>query len=139
MVLFIAIPNFAGISGAQSNTGFKVIVHEENPVLTISKEHVTRLFLKKDLCWVNGTKALPVDQETDSPVRDSFSQEIIGRNAASVSSYWQQLVFSGRGLPPAMRASDEEVVEFVKAHPGAIGYVARDTTVDGVKVVEVSP
>jgi ABC-type phosphate transport system substrate-binding protein len=138
--LFVAIPIFAGLSVAQSNAGFKIIVHDENPVHKISKEHVSRLFLKKDLCWVDGTKALPVDQETGSPIRDSFSQEIIGRNAVSVSSYWQQLVFSGRGLPPAMRASDEDVIEFVKAHPGAIGYVARETLVEeGVKVVEVTP
>jgi ABC-type phosphate transport system substrate-binding protein len=138
LALLMVLPVFAGISVAQSSPDFKIIVHTENPVDRISKEHASRLFLKKDPCWIDGTDAVPVDQLTDSPVRVSFSKEIIGKNASSVARYWQMLVFSGRGTPPPTRASDEEVIEFVKEHPGAIGYVASACSADGVKVVKLA-
>jgi hypothetical protein len=54
-----------------------------------------------------------------------------------VRRYWAQRVFSGRGVPPPELANDSEVVKFVAAHSGAIGYVAADAALAGVKVVEV--
>jgi hypothetical protein len=56
---------------------------------------------------------------------------------SSVRQYWQQEIFSGRGTPPPVRASDLEVAEYVAANPGAIGYVAADAEVKDVKVVQI--
>ena len=52
-------------------------------------------------------------------------------------SYWQQRIFSGQGLPPPEMADDEAVVGYVISHPGAIGYVASGTRVDGARAVDV--
>jgi hypothetical protein len=46
-------------------------------------------------------------------------------------------VFSGRDTPPAIKASDASVLEFVRANPGAIGYVSPGADLAGVKVVSV--
>jgi hypothetical protein len=53
----------------------------------------------------------------------------------SVYSYWQEIVFSGRGEPPPERASDAEVVAFVRANVNAFGYVSPTAAVAGVKVL----
>jgi hypothetical protein len=56
-----------------------------------------------------------------------------------VKSFWQRQIFSGSGVPPQERASDEEVLDFVRANPGAVGYVSSDTPNGaGVKVLEVT-
>jgi len=39
--------------------------------------------------------------------------------------------------PPAVRRSDDEVLEFVRKTPGAVGYVSAGASLQGVKAVSV--
>ncbi len=56
-----------------------------------------------------------------------------------MESFWQQQIFSGKDVPPEKKKSDAEVIEFVSANPGAIGYVSVSASLgDGVKAVSVS-
>ena len=48
---------------------------------------------------------------------------------SAVANYWQRQIFSGRGTPPPIKESDAEVIAFVAANPGAIGYVSADAEV----------
>jgi hypothetical protein len=50
-------------------------------------------------------------------------------------AWWQQQIFGGGDTPPPTKASDAEIVAFVKATPGAIGYVSPSADVSGVTVV----
>ena len=54
-----------------------------------------------------------------------------------VKSYWQLVVFSGRGDPPPERASDDDIIQFVRTTPTAIGYVSASATIVDVKVVAI--
>ena len=47
------------------------------------------------------------------------------------------MIFSGKGIPPPEKASDAEIVTFVRDTPGAIGYVAPGADLSGVKVVAI--
>jgi ABC-type phosphate transport system substrate-binding protein len=115
-----------------------VVVNAANPVSTLTKNQVASIFLKKTLKWSNDTVVTPVNQERDAKIRDIFSREIHGRSASAMEAYWQIQIFSGKDVPPAVRANDTDVLAFVRARPGAIGYVSADTPLgDGVKVVTV--
>jgi ABC-type phosphate transport system substrate-binding protein len=81
---------------------------------------------------------LPVDLTVDSSVRESFSRVVHGRGAAAIRNRWQQQIYSGRGVPPPERGSEREVVDFVEANPGAIGYLAASTPSNEVKVIELT-
>ena len=78
-----------------------------------------------------------MDQGDEQAVRRAFTREIHGRSVSGVRHYWQRQVFSGKGLPPPEVPGDEAVVEFVRSHPGGIGYVSADVNLDGVKVLEI--
>jgi hypothetical protein len=87
----------------------------------------------------DGSPVLPVDLLQGSPVRASFSKEIHDRGVEAVKAYWQQVIFSGRGVPPPEEESGTAVVEYVRSHPGAIGYVSVRTPLgEGVKVLKVT-
>ena len=89
--------------------------------------------------WINGTTAMPVDQAASSDIREAFSLEVHGRDVGAIKSYWQRQIFSGRGVPPPELASDREVLDFVRANQGAVGYVSTSAkTGDGVKVLAVT-
>ncbi len=118
---------------------FKIVINEANSTSSISKDDLSRCFMKQANIWISGQPVIPVDQAASSDVRQAFSGAVHGRDVSAVKSFWQRQIFSGRGVPPAEKASDQEVLAFVRANPGAVGYVSSDTDVSaGVKVLEIA-
>ncbi|HEU4388578.1 MAG TPA: hypothetical protein VFV34_12325 [Blastocatellia bacterium] len=128
---------FCQLRPASGAEPYKVIVNTSNPVSSISKDQVSKFFLKKVTKWDNGQTVLPVELPKTSPARQAFSLQIHGKPVKAIESYWQQKIFSGRDVPPVEKPSDAQVVGYVKANAGAIGYVSGDTPAGGVKVVDV--
>jgi ABC-type phosphate transport system substrate-binding protein len=124
-------------SALATTGGFRVIVNPANPVGALSGSELSRLFLKKTVSWPTGAPVAAVDQERTSEVRRAFSQKIHAKDADAIVAHWQTMVFSGRDTPPPVKATDAAVVEFVRATPGAIGYVSESADLSGVKVVPV--
>ncbi len=117
--------------------GFKVIAHAEVAESELAKDVVAKLFLKQAAKFPGGTAAKPVDLNKASAVRAEFSTAVLGRPVSAVETYWQQQIFAGKEVPPPAKASDDEVIAFVKATPGAIGYVSAGAAIAGVKVIAV--
>ena len=117
--------------------GVRIIVNAKNSARTIERRTVEEAFLKKRTRWDDDSAILPVDLSQKSTVRERFSHDVLGRDVAAVRRYWAQMVFSGHGVAPPELASEGEVVKYVAAHPGAIGYVSAGTEIAGVKVIEV--
>jgi len=132
LVLAIALPARPG-----EPASFQVIVHPSNSVSTFTREHLTRLFLKRSTTWEDGAPVVPVDQPESSEVRGQFTRKVLGKSMSAVRSYWQQRIFSGKDVPPLQRASDEEVIAYVRQNPGAVGYVSAGAAPAGVKVIPV--
>jgi ABC-type phosphate transport system substrate-binding protein len=116
---------------------FKVIVNQSNSITSINRTELTNIFLKKISKFSNGTTAIPVDQVESSSVRGEFSTSVLKRNVAAVKSFWNQQLFSGAGVPPEEKKTDADVISFIKANPGAIGYVAASSAGGDVKVISV--
>lgn len=116
---------------------FKVIAHESVAETELPKDVVAKLFLKQVTKFPSGAAAKPVDLVKTSPVRAEFSTAILGRPVSAVETYWQQQIFAGKEVPPAAKASDDEVIALVRSTPGAIGYVSAGAAVSGVKVIAV--
>lgn len=138
-----ALAALAGVMGpsvhaGDADTGYKLVVHAANPVTALSRDNITQIFLRKTTSWPNGQPIAPVDQRSDAPSRQSFSMGVLRRKTHEVASYWNQMIFSGRAMPPPTKASDEEVLAYVRANPNAIGYIGGETPIgEGVKVVRV--
>jgi ABC-type phosphate transport system substrate-binding protein len=103
----------------------------------VSQRDLQRVFYKQTSKWPDGQPAEPLDQPRSSPLRKAFIEEVLGKTVAQVESHWQTQVFSGRSGPPAVLASDGDVLEYVRRTPGAVGYVSADGRVDEVKVITV--
>lgn len=104
--------------------GFRVIAHAGAPFVS-DRRFLADAFLKKVTMWPDGSKIHPIDLPRSSPVRESFSGQVLGRTVTAVGHYWRQIIFSGRGVPPPELRSDDEVLRFVMRQPGAIGYVSE--------------
>jgi ABC-type phosphate transport system substrate-binding protein len=116
---------------------FRVIVNAANPSTTLDRKFITDAFLKKTTRWGDGEQIRPVDLPTDSQTRRHFSEDVLGRSIGAVKSYWQQLIFSGRAVPPPELDQENDVLKYVATHAGAIGYVSAASDVSRVKAVNV--
>lgn len=115
-----------GVGLPASAEGFKVIVNHDVALSEIPKDALKQIMMKRTAKLPDGTGAAPVDLPPDSPVREAFSRDILGRSAAAVSSFWQRQIFSGKEVPPPSVASDEEVIAHVASVRGGLGYVSAD-------------
>jgi ABC-type phosphate transport system substrate-binding protein len=122
---------------AQAGAGYRVIVHPSNPQTSNERRTLADVFLKKSTRWSHGESIRPVDQTRDATARRRFSEDVLKRSVSAVKSYWQQAIFSGRGIPPAELDSDEAVVQFVLKHPGAVGYVSANAGTGDAKAIVV--
>ena len=116
---------------------YKVVVNSANPASELSADAVSKIFLKTVSKFPEGGAATPVEPAKSSPARAAFAKTVLGRTVQNLDTYWQQQIFSGKDVPPSNKASDDDVVAFVKSTPGAIGYVSGSAAVAGVKVVTV--
>jgi ABC-type phosphate transport system substrate-binding protein len=137
LVAVLPLLTLATVGSAQAEQSFLLVVNSENPVNSLSRDDVSKLFLGKVGRWEHGEEVLPADQSSDSALRERFSDEIHGRSVSAIKAYWQQQVFAGQGVGPPELGSDSEVVDHVQRHSGAIGYVSAKTSTKDVKVIEI--
>ena len=133
IALAIAAPPVAAQAG-----GYRVIVNAANPVTQLSRQDLSKMFLKKLRAWKGAGEVQPVDLGEDATARQAFSREVHRKDVRAVKAYWQQLIFTGQGAPPVEKGSDDEVIAFVARSPASIGYVSAAATLGpGVKLVHV--
>lgn len=124
-------------AAVQAEETVKIIVHPASRTTALDKQHLSDLFYKRVTHWDDGSPVVVVDQTDKSQARAIFSTKILGKSVTAVKAYWTQQIFSGRELAPVEKASDAEVVDYVRQHPGAIGYVGGAAPADGVAVLTV--
>ena len=137
---FIALCATVALAGAAQSASaqdYKVIVNSGVAVSDLSADQAAKIFLKQTDKFASGTAAVPVYQVKASAIRSAFDKAVLGKTVAAVETFWQQQIFSGKEVPPPTKATDDEVVSFVKATPGGIGYVSAAAAVAGVKVVAI--
>jgi hypothetical protein len=139
-ILGLALLLLAMLGAPAGAADFVVIINGANPIAAMSAREVSNLFLKKSAHWPDGIKAAPVDLDEGAAARESFSKAVHHKSTTAVKSYWQTMIFSGRDIPPPEKPAAGEVLAFVRANRGAIGYLPAGTPLGaGVKVLEVTP
>lgn len=130
----LALPLLLTLVEPAAGQDFKVIAHPDQAVAGLSIAQASRLFLKKETRWPDGTLVRPVVL-AQGRLRDAFCRRVHGKSGGAVHAYWNQMIFSGHDIPPIEKRTAEEVVQFVRGTPGAIGFVPADTPAAGVRVV----
>jgi ABC-type phosphate transport system substrate-binding protein len=125
------------LASAAATDDFKIIVNPGNPVDAIERTFLRDAFLRKASDWDGGVAIRPIDLATRFGVRMRFGQAVLRKTPAQLKNYWNQQIFSGKGVPPPEVDSIAAVVAYVLGNPGAIGYLPVDADVGAAKVVRV--
>jgi ABC-type phosphate transport system substrate-binding protein len=120
-LLALAVPGW-------SSPGAEVYVVANRP-LSLSAEDLKEIFLG-EVQFVGGARVAPVDTGSAQAL---FLERVLKMSAARYSSWWTKKSFRDGQNPPPSRATDAQVLAFVKETPGAIGYVGAPP--EGVHLV----
>jgi ABC-type phosphate transport system substrate-binding protein len=116
---------------------FKIVAHASVPGAVISRQTLAAIFLGVLSRWSDGKAIVPVDQSATSPGRAQFAEKALGMSTLAVNHHWMNQIRSGR-RPPIVKKSDGEVIAFVAANAGAVGYVsAAEALPETVKLLEM--
>jgi len=136
-VLLVLRPSSAPAQ-AKSQTGYKIIVNTSQTANTIDKAVLADIFQGKSTRWHDGSRIVPVDHSTQSPVRVTFTREVLGLSMPAAMSYWMRQVSGGGLRPPMVKETDEDVLAFVASNSGSIAYVSEDADLPAaVKVLKI--
>lgn len=116
-------------------SGIALIVHPNNPLKNISKDEIVHLFLNKT-DTVQNIKLTPIIQTTLQSIRIVFDEDALGKTPSRSKAYWSRIIFTSAGTPPQQMENSSEVIEWISAHPDAIGYVEIEAVDDTVKILK---
>jgi len=125
----------ASISLAAGAEDVVAVVSSKSPIVALNSEQVADIFLGKTTRFPDGSAAIPIDQNEDSPDRDRFYAQYTGKSPAQVKAHWSKLIFTGRGQPPRQVANGAEAKRAVAQDPHAIAYIDNRLVDSSVRVL----
>ena len=134
----VSLLTLVGPPAFGEDLGFKIVVSADHPIDSITPEELSKVFLRKQWRWADGSSTAPVDQKPESPARLAFTRAIHKRSVGSIKNFWQSRIFSGKATPPPELATDLDVLKFVEDQSGGVGYVTATTPLPPfIRVLEV--
>jgi len=117
---------------ADDGTALVVIAHPS--ISRIDAPTLQRLYTGRAI-EVAGTAATVVNLSAGSALRDRFLDKVVGLDNDRYVAYWTVRRHVGKGVPPRDLKTAAEVIDFVQATPGGLGYIAASDLRPGLNVV----
>jgi hypothetical protein len=127
-VAAVAAAALTAVAASATAAEIVVIVNPKNPATRMFSEQAAQFFVGKSSLFT------PVEH-TEGPLRNEFSQKVLGKDTSQVKAAWSKLVFTGKGNAPKEFASSADVKKAVAADVNAIGYIEKSAVDDSVKVI----
>lgn len=109
-----------------------VIGHSSVPKLDIAT--VQKIYTGKVIA-VGGVNVMAVNAKTSLPMRRTFMLEYLNQDDEKYIAYWTVRRYIGKGAPPIELGSASEIISYVQANPGAIGYIDEAELRPGLNVI----
>ena len=103
-------------------------------VTDLSRSQAERLYLGRTSTLPDNTPVKLIDLPP-GPERDRFYLLLTGKNPVQTRAYWSRQVFTGRALPPRQASSVDEMREWVRSEPNAIGYLPTEAVDARVRIL----
>lgn len=101
-----------------------------NPTVVLSADEIRDVFLGEKQ-FAGNLRLVPVDNYS---LRAEFLNKVLQTDERKYAARWTRKSFREGLAAPTVKGSDAEVIAFVRATPGSIGYVNSGAA--GVKVLE---
>jgi hypothetical protein len=109
-----------------------VIGHENVP--PIDPPVIERIFTGRVIS-VAGVAITPVTLKPGTAERDQFLRRFLDQDEEQYTGYWTVRRYIGKGAPPAEFAGAAELIRYIQATPGAVGYIQDRELPAGIQVL----
>jgi ABC-type phosphate transport system substrate-binding protein len=134
MIGLVCAALLAGALRAAPLEGSVVIANKDVPVDSISAAALKDIYTGKTAYWQGGQSVVIAVLAGDA---DAALKEVSGMDASQFKTFWQRLVFSGRGQLPKKAEDAGSLVALVAATKGAIALVPAGAGLKDVKILEI--
>jgi hypothetical protein len=123
VALLLMLPGAAGAQDAALNV--EVIVSPSLARMKLDRDLLRAVFTMRVREWPDGSPIRVFVLPDDNPLSDQFYRERLGMYSYVLRRAWDRMVFTGTGFAPTVVRSEDEMMERVRATPGAIGFVRK--------------
>ncbi len=123
-----------GVGLAAPDGELLIIANPEIDSNSIEHRDLQRIYLGKKTQWQDDTTIVPVMLKS-GPIHEGFIEDFLDRSVQRFATYWRQMVFTGKGVPPRSFEDESELVDFVARTPGSLGFASTSADVGGVKIL----
>jgi hypothetical protein len=131
---FILVLGLISCWSAARGQDVVLVANKSVQISQISAADLRAIFLGAKTRFADGSHAVPV-MLRGGPVNEVFLINHVGESPGEFRSRWQKAVFTGQGAMPKTCDSESDLLEYVAATPGALGYVSRLSPRDNVKSI----
>lgn len=136
LLISIFLLAMAGVPAHRAEAQVLVIANPSVKSAAVSKNDLRDVFSGAATSLKDGSHVTPVLLKPGA-ASDEFMSAYMGKQDSAFRAGWRSLVFSGQASMPRSFDSEGALVDYVAHNAGAIGYISKATTHDGVKVLEV--
>jgi ABC-type phosphate transport system substrate-binding protein len=111
------------------------VVSAKSTITALTPGQLADIFLGRTTRLPDGSRAVPIDQQEDSPMREQFYSRFAGKSQAQLKAHWSKIIFTGRGQPPRQVAGGAEARRAIADNPSAIGYLDPRQVDSSVRVL----
>ena len=134
VILTIAMILLGSLGWAQDVT---IVVNSGLSISGITETELRDIFIGVRSRFDDGTRAVPVLLK-GGPVHEVFLYRHIRETPDEFRARWRRAVFTGQGSMPKELSSESDVLHYVEATPGAIGYVSRRPDRTTIKILTIA-
>ena len=131
----LAVAMAAALVSPAAAADVQVIANPGVDVVELSAEDLKDIFLGGKTA-IGATEVKPVFEQSGA-AHDAFLRTYLGKSDAALRNHFKTLVFTGKGSQPKSFATDAEMLKYVAATKGAIGYVSGSADTAGAKKISV--
>ena len=125
VILTILVSSYA----CAADNRVAIIANSDNPLEKIPLSMIKRMYKNDILKWPDGVPVILYDLDVYSPIRETFSKDVLGRNPEKVAEDWAHKKITNQALnPPHTIKSERLIMRRISMQRGAIGYVSLKRT-----------
>jgi hypothetical protein len=134
LILFALFPLFVAGAPAFADDPGTIVVIANPSVGRVDAATLQRLYTGRAI-EVGGSTVVVVNLPSGNPARDRFLAQVLGQDDEKHVAYWTVRRHIGKGIPPRELKSAAEVMDFVQATPGGLGYILAADARPGTHIV----
>lgn len=113
------------------------VVNINSPQRIISKNGLSAIFKMRLRHWNDGSNVAVFVLKDEDPLHKQFCKQILNVFPHQMRRNWNKLVFSGTGQAPILLENKDEMINKLRAIPGAVGYLSGKDLIKDIRILGI--